>query len=219
MRSRRRKWTNEELTESPLIKTAPALIANKGGWREFFNSDAPIFLEIGAGKGRFACETAIAGDCSVIAFEREGKIAVYASRLARLTYASPKNLIIANANAENLAEYFAPSEVSRIFINFCDPWEGKHKWAKKRLTYRGFLAVYAQILAKGGTIAFKTDNHFLFTFTLGEIEAQSAFVIRRISENLHAEEYAKDLIMTEYETKFTEKGQNIYYIEAELKNF
>ena len=44
---------------------------------------------------------------------------------------------------------FAPGEVSRIYINFPDPWK-KSRQYKRRLTYAGFLALYANVLPLGG---------------------------------------------------------------------
>ena len=82
------------------------------------------------------------------------------------------NVHLLRFDVARLEEIFAPGEVSRFFINFCDPWP-KKRHAKRRLTYRDFLDRYARLLAEGGRIDFKSDNAGLFDFTLEEFKAVS----------------------------------------------
>ena len=62
--------------------------------------------------------------------------------------------------------FFAPGEVDRIYINFCDPWPS-NRHAKRRLTHGNFLRLYRQVLKMGGQIHFKTDNQDLFDLLRG----------------------------------------------------
>ena len=110
-------------------------------------------------------------------------------------------------DAEDIAEYFAPGEVSRIYLNFSDPWP-KDRHAKRRLTSSQFLARYDKILAKDGHIQFKTDNRPLFDFSLEEIK-DAGWTIDMYDFNLHKNGPAKDNIMTEYEEKFFNQGKPI----------
>lgn len=64
-----------------------------------------------------------------------------------------------------LREYFAPDEVDRLFINFCDPWPS-NRHARRRLTHQNFLVLYRGVLCTGGQIHFKTDNRDLFEYSL-----------------------------------------------------
>ena len=57
-------------------------------------------------------------------------------------------------DAKNMADYFAPGEVNKIYLNFSDPWP-KDRHAKRRLTSPDFMAVYGQILAGHGTVELK----------------------------------------------------------------
>ncbi len=69
-------------------------------------------------------------------------------------------------------KYFAPGEVDRIYINFCDPWP-TNRHAKRRLTHRGLpAAVTGRSWQEAGQIHFKTDNRMstesvLFQFPQG----------------------------------------------------
>lgn len=71
-------------------------------------------------------------------------------------------------DAADVTEVFAKDEVSRIYLNFSDPWP-KDRHAKRRLTSRQFFARYDAILKPDGRLEFKTDNQDLFTFSLEEI--------------------------------------------------
>ena len=101
--------------------------------------------------------------------------------------------------------FFAPGEVSRIYINFPDPWK-KSRQKKRRLTFPGFLAIYANLLPMGGEIWFKSDNDPLFEWSLEQFEAQG-WELRELTRNLH--EHGPVGIMTDYEAKFHAQGVKI----------
>ena len=95
-----------------------------------------------------------------------------------------KNVRFMDRDAGLLGEIFAPGEVSRLYINFCDPWP-KSRDAKLRLTAPGFLRVYADLLAPGGEIHFKTDNAALFEWSLAGF-AEEGWETRNVTRDLHA---------------------------------
>ena len=176
-------------------------------------SGAPVFLEIGAGKGGFACGMAERHpEAAYFAMERVSDCVMLAAELcAKRRDLRPDNLRFIIDTADNLPNIFAPGSVSRIFLNFSDPWPKKGH-AKRRLTYRGYLSMYIDLLADGGTLTFKTDNTGLFDFSVEEIEAiglKPSFLTR----DLHASERAGGNIMTEYEKNFSELGMKINCLE------
>ncbi|MBQ7699635.1 MAG: tRNA (guanosine(46)-N7)-methyltransferase TrmB [Clostridia bacterium] len=182
--------------------------------KEIFGNDNPVHLEIGCGKGDFVCGTAEAHpDINFIAIERISDVLMLAAEKAKSKDLS--NVRLAVMNAAVLNEKFAPGSISRIYLNFSDPWP-KKGYAKRRLTYRSFLQIYKQILTKNGSIFLKTDDENLFDFSVEELK-ENGFEITDMTRDLHASEYAKDNIMTEYERNFTEMGKKINMLRAYLK--
>ena len=109
-------------------------------------------------------------------------------------------------DAALLPDYFAPDEVDRVYINFCDPWPS-NRHAKRRLTHRDFLNIYRQVLRTGGEIHFKTDNRPLFEFSLLEFP-RAGYALSEVTRNLH--ENGPQGVMTDYEAKFFAQGLPIH---------
>ncbi len=174
----------------------------------FLNTGAPVFLEIGAGKGGFACEMARRNkDASYFAVERVTDCVVLAAERASSYEGGLGNLKFLVETADRLTEIFAEGTVDRIFLNFSDPWP-KKGYAKRRLTHRRYLAVYFNLLKDGGTLTFKTDNTGLFDFSVDEI-SEMGLKCDVITRDLHASEWNEDNVMTEYETSFSSQGIKI----------
>jgi len=179
--------------------------ANKGKWREVcgFPEDCELFLEIGCGKGKFCTETAMANpDALYIALERESSVILAA--IEKTKALEIKNLFFVNADAKYLPDYFEDNEVSRIYLNFSDPWTRKKK-PKRRLTYRDFLKVYEKIMVPKGQIRFKTDNTLLFDFSVAEF-TECGFTLTEVTRDLHNSEYNEGNVRTEFEQKFADEG-------------
>ena len=171
-----------------------------------FSEARPLCLEIGCGKGGFAIGTAAAEpEYNLIALERISDVMVVALEAAvAAADTRPDNLRFLIGNAQALGEWLPPHCLSRIYLNFSDPWP-KKGYAKRRLTHRSFLEIYRELLAEGGEIRFKTDNVGLFDFTLEEAEAMG-WTLSRLTRDLHASEWAEGNIMTEYERNFSSRG-------------
>lgn len=124
------------------------------------------------------------------------------------------NLRFIRQDARFLAEDFAQGEVDRIYLNFSDPWP-KDKNENKRLTSPIFLRLYDQILKPDGKIEFKTDNEGLFSYSLTSIPA-AGWKICEVTHDLHADAaLCRDNVMTEYEEKFSQKGNRIFRLTAQ----
>jgi len=190
-----------ERCEHLLIAEPEAL---RGHWLDEFGFDK-LHVEIGCGKGLFTVETAKKEpDTLFVALEKIDNVIVIA--LERTEQSGLKNVRYINRLADDLKVFFAPGEVSRLYINFCDPWPAnRHK--KRRLTGQHFLELYKQVLDQGSEIHFKTDDPALFEFSLKELEL-CGFTISEESHNLHEQKAA--VIMTDYEVRFNELGMPIY---------
>ena len=172
-----------------------------------------VYLEIGAGKGGFACKMAERhSDTAYFAMERVTDCVVLcAERAASGEHGELNNLRFVIDTADNLMHIFKPGTIDGIFLNFSDPWS-KKGYAKRRLTHRRYLAMYLNLLRDGGKLRFKTDNVGLFDFSLEEIEA-IGLTPDIVTRDLHHSEWNEGNIMTEYETNFSEQGMNINMLE------
>ncbi|MBU5627010.1 tRNA (guanosine(46)-N7)-methyltransferase TrmB [Oscillibacter sp. MSJ-2] len=173
----------------------------RGGWRSLKPDAKELRLELGCGKGRFTVETARAEpDVLFIAVERVPDAMVVG--MERACAEELRNVFFVDIDAAQLPGLFAPGEVDRIYINFCDPWPGKGH-AKRRLTHGNFLKLYRQVLKDGGQIHFKTDNGPLFEFSVEEFP-RFGFELSQLTRNLH--ENGPWGVMTDYEAKFFAEG-------------
>jgi tRNA (guanine-N7-)-methyltransferase len=201
---------------APLREDEPAQL--QGGWLEQMSrlsgrQLSALYLELGCGKGAFTRRLAEENpQAAVVAVEMSPEAAVVAMERA-MQEPGVQNARFIIGDARNLAEFFAPGEVDRIFINFPDPWH-KARHAKRRLTAPGFLELYRKILAPGGEIHFKTDNVPLFEFSL-ETVPQNGFDLTHITRNLHENGISE--LMTDYETKFHAQGLPIMKLVAQAK--
>ena len=205
MRLRNIPGARETIAESQWIVQDPA--ACRGKWKERFGNDHPIHLEIGTGKGKFINQLAVENPgINYVGIEKYSSVLIRA--LDKLDESEAQNLLFIRGDAELICEYFGEGEVDRIYLNFSDPWP-KDRHAKRRLPSKEFLRRFAQILKKDGTIEFKTDNRALFDFAVDEVEA-GGFKILQITYDLHSDPVMNEgNIMTEYEERFSKKGNPI----------
>ncbi len=180
--------------------------ALRGRWREALMPGArEVHVELGCGKGRFTAGTAAEHpDVLFIAIEKVPDALVVA--MERAMDLGLKNVFFVVGDAALLPDYFAPDEVDRVYINFCDPWPS-NRHAKRRLTHRDFLNIYRQVLRTGGEIHFKTDNRPLFEFSLLEFP-RAGYALSEVTRNLH--ENGPRGVMTNYEAKFFAQGLPIH---------
>ena len=205
MRLRNIKGSREMIADSPYTIDNPAQY--KGKWHEFFGNNAPIRIEVGMGKGKFISTLAMQNpDINYIGIEKYSSVLIRA--IDKRIENNIENLYFLRFDAVDILDIFDEGEIDRIYLNFSDPWP-KDRHAKRRLPSREYLARYDKILKKGGRIEFKTDNRVLFDWALEELP-ESAWKADLVTFDLHSqEELMVDNVMTEYEEKFSEKGNPI----------
>lgn len=233
MRLRHIKGSEEIIAANRFVINNPE--ENAGNWHAFFSSltessptnhqgpvaetetsrvpeaepshTRPIYLEVGMGKGRFIMDQArLHPDRSFLGIEMYSSVLLRA--LQKMEEEELSNLRFLREDAAYIEEWFAPGEVDGIYLNFSDPWP-KDRHAKRRLPGRVFLKRFATILKDGGLIEFKTDNAELFDFALEEIEP-GGFELLKITRDLHNDSIMMESnIMTEYEERFSSKGNPI----------
>lgn len=184
----------------------------KGRWKEVFGNDNPVYIEIGMGKGQFLTEMAVRHpDRNYIGIERYSSVLLRAvERLDKLEADSwaLENIRFICMDAAQIGEVFEKGEVRGIYLNFSDPWP-KKRHARRRLTSREFFARYDQVLAPEGRVEFKTDNQDLFRFSLEEAD-EAGWRVLMSTWDLHSDpDMNRGNVMTEYEEKFSAKGNPI----------
>jgi len=212
VRLRNKPWAEEFIASHPEV-IIPNPEEFKGNWQRIFGNDNPVHIEVGTGKGQFVTGMALANpDINYIGIELYTSVIVVA--LEKVIEANtPPNLRLLKVNGADLAKYFTKGDVSRVYLNFSDPWP-KTRHAKRRLTHGGFLKLYESILIDNGEIHFKTDNRGLFEYSLISI-SEYGMLLKYVSLDLHVN-MPEDNIMTEYEEKFSAKGQPIYRLESQF---
>ena len=177
----------------------------KGKFKELFNNDNPIYLEIGMGKGQFIYQNAKKyKDINFIGIERFDSIMAKAI----LKMEKLDNLILIKYDA-NLIDDLFDHEIDKIYLNFSDPWP-KNRHENRRLTSKLFLEKYKNIFKDKERIEVRTDNRDFFLYSVESL-GDMGYLLNDVSFNYQS----PDLIMTEYESKFRGKGANIYHLFAE----
>jgi tRNA (guanine-N7-)-methyltransferase len=189
----------------------------KGHWNErFFKNDHPICLELACGKGEYTNalaekypETNFVGiDIKGARINRGAKQALEKG----LT-----NVMFLRIQIEHIAAYFAPEEVSEMWITFPDP-HLRNRDAGKRLTSPRFLKLYAEIVKKDAVIHLKTDNQNLYDFTLIQIEENSHQLLYHSNDVYSDIKEESDLtsVQTTYEKMFLDDLVPIKYVKFQL---
>ncbi len=196
---------------------APALY--RGSWNDVFGNENPIYIEIGMGKGKFLLTMAERHpERNYIGIERYSSVLLRAvEKYMESENEAPRNIRFICMDAVDIADVFDQGEVSGIYLNFSDPWP-KARHARRRLTSKEYLHRYDKIAADGAMLEFKTDNRGLFDFSIGEIRECSRWEMGGYTTDLHSDEdMNRGNVMTEYEEKFSAKGNPICKLRAVRK--
>lgn len=174
----------------------------RGNYNKLFKNNNPIYVEIGMGKGKFIIDNAIKyPNINFIGIEKYDSVVVRA--IQKLEDKDIPNLKIIRMDALEITDVF-DKEVSRIYLNFSDPWP-KKRHTKRRLTSPLFLEKYDKIFKNVNTIEMKTDNDDFFEYSLVSLEEYGYKVIEVDND-------FDDEIKTEYEEKFRSLGKNINHL-------
>ena len=180
-----------------------------GKWKEVFQNDNPIYIEIGMGKGDFIIENALRyPNINFIGIEKFDSVLVRA--IQKSNELEIDNLKLVRLDANDIDTIFS-KEISLIYLNFSDPWP-KERHAKRRLTSPIFLEKYDKIFKSNAEIIMKTDNNPLFEYSKESLE-NFGYQIKSITRDLYQEDVSQN-IKTEYEKKFVKLGVKINRLEA-----
>lgn len=183
-------------------------------FKAVFQNDNPVALEIGCGKGGFVLALAEKErNVNFLALEKMSNVIL--TPLEETARRGLTNVRFLNIRAECLPCYIPENSIDTIYLNFSTPLP-KLGYATQRLTHRNFLEVYKRLLKAGGKIVQKTDDRDFFEFSLAEYEA-CGFALENVNYNLHENGNPEGNIITEYESKWVERGLPIHRVEAVKK--
>ena len=181
-----------------------------GNWKNCFQNQNPIHIEIGMGKGDFIIENALKHpNINYIGIEKYDSVLVRAIQKSNDLILNNLKLIRIDAND---IEKILKEEIDLIYLNFSDPWP-KDRHAKRRLTSPIFLTKYDSIFKNKCHIIMKTDNTSLFNYSKEKIK-EYGYKIIESTNDLYNSKQIEENIQTEYEKKFVEKNIKINYLEA-----
>ena len=189
----------------------------QGHWHEqYFHNDNPIVLELGCGKGEYTVGLAkLFPDVNFIGVDIKG--ARMWTGATQALNEGLKNVAFLRTNIEIIDRFFAPDEVSEIWLTFSDP---QMKNPRKRLTSTWFLNRYRHFLTDGGFIHLKTDSNFLFTYTTYLVEKNHLPLHVHTEDLYHSVECRTESvdskilgIQTYYESMWIARGLNIKYMK------
>lgn len=220
MRMRRKKWARPELEASSFF--IQDSFEYQGKWKEFFNNPNPIHLELGCGKGVFLKDIALDNpDINYIAIDISADVLGCAKRNIEKRFEKEKrvvnNVALVAQDIEKINDMIVKEdEISRVYINFCNPWPKKrHK--KRRLTHPTKLNKYKEFVTKDAQLYFKTDDDELFEETLEYLNECNMPVLYK-TYDLHKSEYKDKSYSTEHEEMFTRDGIPTKFLIAKFFN-
>ncbi len=210
----------ENLTFPNLFQVSYKTLQDEGGfalrgqWCKHFGNDNPIVLELGCGKGDYTIALArIHPECNYIGVDIKG------ARLWRGAKTGVEeqmsNVAFVRTHIELIENFFAPDEVSEIWITFPDP---QPKKPTKRLTCERFLNHYRHFLRPGSPIHLKTDSQELYAYTLEDVIAPAGYSVEVSTNDLYASDYEGEAKLTQtfYERMFLAEGKPITYIKFRI---
>ncbi len=183
----------------------------KGQWQSFFKNNHPLTLELACGKGEYAVGLGrMYADRNFIGIDLKGNRIWRGAKTA--LDEGLGNVAFVRSHIDKVTDYFAPSEVSEIWITFPDP-QLRGSRSKKRLTHPRFLRLYQQILQPGGLVHLKTDSPDLYQFTLAVINLYQLQLLEQ-TDHVYAQPLVKPelMIKTHYEGLDIAQSNRIHYL-------
>ncbi len=198
-----------ELNTLPNVLQFPEAMA--GNWNTFFRNSNPITLELACGKGEYAVGLGqMYPGRNFIGIDLKGNRIWVGAKRALQEHLT--NVAFLRTQIDQVNEYFAPGEVSEIWITFPDPQLRLSK-ARKRLTHPKFLRLYQQFLRPGGLIHLKTDSPDLYRFTKLVIDQYGCKLIEDKKDVFGDAEIKPELqIKTHYESLDIAGKKRVHYL-------
>jgi tRNA (guanine-N7-)-methyltransferase len=215
-RKKRERFLQNAASENVIEKGKSLYSTIKGKWREaYFKNDHPITLELACGRGEFSSTFAEhVAERNFIGVDIKGARLWKGSQVA--LEKGLKNVAFLRTSIQYMEEFFEPGEVDEIYIVFPDPQPRDYQ-EQYRLTNERFLTLYKKLIKQGGTFHLKTDNAFLYHYTVETVDKLGGEWVFKTEDFDESE--LKDAhfgVKTKYEELFKQKGETIHYLKFKL---
>ena len=189
-----------------------------GKWRsEHFKNENKLVVELGCGRGEYTVGLGEnMPDTNFIGVDIKGSRIWVGSSYAIQN--KMENVAFLRTQIELLDKHFGENEIDEIWVTFPDP-RPKDSDEKKRLTSPRLMEVYQRLLKKDGWVKFKTDNTFLFDYTLDLFKENHTKVKNLVyTHDLYNSEFMDEHfgVKTKYEKLFFDKGELIKYMKFQF---
>ena len=172
-----------------------------------------IIVELGSGSGQHLLQMgANYPNSCVLGFELRYKRAV--RTIEKCIKAGIDNVFVARTSALHLANLIPQKTISRLYVNFPDPWSDKRRWRKHRLLNDHTLTMISSCLAPGGIFRYKTDHMDSFDEVVERLKVHKDLNISEMTRDLHQSPLHINNLLTEFEEMFCAQGLPIYFVEA-----
>lgn len=202
----------------------------KGHWNErMFAAARPIVLELGCGKGEYTIDLSRREpSLNYVGVDIKGARLWKGAKFATENHLP--NVAFLRTRIEFIESFFAPGEVSEIWLTFSDP---QLKSENCRLTSPLFLERYRKFLKKGGIVHLKTDSRFLYEYSKAVAECNNLRILAATADlygtgrqdlsgcalESVAGQSAVDVLFevrTFYESMFMAQGYKITYLSFSI---
>ena len=195
----------------------------RGYWaQKVFGNDNPIVLELGCGKGEYTIAQARNNvDCNFIGVDIKGQRVWRGAKT--INDEDIRNVAFLRTRIEFIDRYFAPDEISGIWLTFSDP-QPKDEKGTKRITSSHFIEKrYRNILKPGSLIHVKSDSPLVYALSKESYE-EANYQINYDSADVYGElihrvpDDLKELlnVKTFYEQMWLEEGRKIHYLQIQI---
>lgn len=176
-------------------------------WEKIFQRKAPLAVEVGCGNGEFLVNWAqsqpdwnfLGIELSLTSVERI-QSRIFAHHLQHVRVLRDDARFV-------LSELFADFSITRLVMNFPDPWP-KKKHQERRLLNSSFVATLGAVLEIGGSFELFTDQQWYAAEAKEYFTANSLFRCGEIESDFKRE------ISTKYERKWREQYRQIFHLKA-----
>jgi len=166
----------------------------------------PVWLEVGFGGGEHMVHMAAANPQAHL-IGAEPFVNGIAMLLGKIRAAGVVNLSIHPGDVRDLFDVLPGASVSRVFLNYPDPWP-KARHHRRRFVTPGYLLALARVTAPGAEFRVATDIPDYVRQTLDEVP-KAGFALERQAGPGEAWD---DWLSTRYEQKALREGRRPHYL-------